>query len=132
MADANVTLDGAVLAANAGVLGRNAKQVGSLYRTDVAAATTGFWGARLINNFGPMQAGATSISGVTNSVGVPARRLVVIMTQPPRSVVVYEGYSDAVTGVFTFPHLAPGNYVVLDTDPSGDNVAQVFDWVVSG
>jgi len=132
MADANATLNGAALAVTTGVLGRNATSVDALYRTDVAAATAGFWGARLINSFGPMQAGATSISGVTNSAGVPAKRMVVIMTQPPKSQIVYEGYSDAVTGVFTFPYLAPGNYVVLDTDPSGDNVAQVFDWVVSG
>jgi len=132
MPDANSTLDGWALLVGTGVIGRNATRVSSLYRTDVAAAPSEFWTARLVNSIGLMHGGATSISGTTNSAGAPVRRLVVVMTQPPRSTIVWEGYSDAATGTFTFPYLVPGNYVVLDTDPNGNNIAQVFDWVVSG
>ena len=131
MADANATLDGWSLSATPGVIGKYWRVIGPFFRTDAAAVASGFH-ARILTGLGPMCEGLNSISGTTNSAGVPARRLVVVMTQPPRSVIVYEGYSDMATGAFTFPFLPAGNYVVLDTDPDGSNVAQVFDWVASG
>ena len=131
MADANATLEGWSLSATPGVIGKYWRVIGPFFRTDAAAVASGFT-ARIFAGIGFMRSGPNSISGVTNSAGAPVRRLVVVMTQPPRSVIVYEGYSDAATGSFTFPFLPAGNYVVLDTDPDGSNVAQVFDWVVSG
>jgi hypothetical protein len=127
----DVALEGYSVGVYPGVIGRRYKLLSSLYRTDAGAVATGF-GARLISGIGPMCEGSNSISGTTNSGGSPARRLVIVMTQPPRSTIVYEGYSDAATGVFSFPFLPAGNYVVIDTDPTGDNVAQIFDWVASG
>jgi len=131
MADANWTLGGTSVGVYPGVIGRYWRILSSSYHTDAGAVASGHT-ARLISGIGPMCDGPNSISGVTNSAGVPARRLVVVMTQPPRSTIVYEGYSDMATGAFTFPFLPAGNYVVIDTDPDGSNVAQVFDWVASG
>jgi hypothetical protein len=72
--------------------------------------------------------GESVISGRAYRAGVPARRHITIMTQPPRSRVVAELETDDTTGTFS-ANVLPGTYVVIDTMTDNSRQALVYDWV---
>lgn len=75
--------------------------------------------------------GAKSVSGRTYESGAPAARRVVIMTQPPNAAIVYESNTLPPGATFTFPSLAPGNYMVIDAMTNNTRQALVYDWIVA-
>lgn len=86
------------------------------------------WTARFVGNL-LAAGGSKNVSGKTYELTSPAVRRVVIMTQPPNAAIVYESNTLLPGATFSFPNLAPGNYMVIDSCLDNSRQALVYDWV---
>ena len=87
-------------------------------------------GARCVTSM-YLVAGLAGISGHAYESGAPAKRIITILTQPPKSIVLYQFTTDAVTGAFSFSNLPVGNYTIIDSMTDNSRQALVYDWVVA-
>jgi len=87
------------------------------------------WSARYFGNQLTV-GGDKTASGRTFVSGAPVPRTVVIMTQPPRAQIVFESNTVLPGAPFSFPKLAAGRYVVIDTAPDSGQQGLIYDWVV--
>lgn len=74
--------------------------------------------------------GDKTASGRTYVSGSAKPRRVTIMTQPPVAKVIFESNTLLPGATFSFPKLAPGRYLVLDSTIDGSEQALVYDWVI--
>ncbi len=92
---------------------------------------TGLWGAKFAGSMlGASGPASKVLSGYAHYSSLNAIRRVILMTQPPAPKIVYEAVTDLVTGTFSFPHVPPGNYLVIDCMTDNSLQALVYDWVV--
>jgi len=112
-------------------------QLGPFLLTKATATQIPFTTPKMVATFPARSAflmtgapGITSVSGYARELGVPVIRRIIIMTQPPNAAVLYE-VTTGIDGAFSFPELAAGNYLILDTMLDNSRQALVYDWVVS-